>query len=363
MEARNVPLTLACLVFSLLLTGCEEPPIVKKEVVRPVKIHTIGSLTPEAVLEYPGTIRAHQTAEMGFEVSGRVIERLVKEGDRVTKGTVLARLDPTDYQAQLKVAEANLEKARTDLARDEAIFKEDPGAIAKEEIEATRRAVKVTEAQLEVAQKAVNDTELRSPFDGVVSRWLVDDFANVQAKESVVIVDDLTLLEIDVAVPERDYVRGHRHNESKEEMTKRLNSKVIVSALPDREFDAQISEFSMTADPVTRTFSVRLQFQTPEDVRILPGMTARVRIVVDPASAYSVPVTAIREEAEQQPFVWQIDPETMQVAKRPVELGPLTGKRVLLRGGVKDGDLVAISGVALLREGMKVRAFQTSTSR
>ena len=364
-DPRSFPTSglLTILLLSISWCGCEKPPPEKKEVIRPVKIHKIGSLVPEAVLEYPGTIRAHQTAEMGFEVSGRMIERRVKEGDRVKKGDVLARLDPTDYLAQLKVAQANLEKARADLARNESIFKEDPGAISKEEIEATRRVVKVTEAQLEVAQKAVDDTALRAPFDGVVSRRLVDDFANVQAKEPVLIVVDLSLLEIDVAVPERDYVRRKQPIESKEELTKRLAPKVIVSALPDREFDATVSEYSMTADPVTRTFSVRLQFKPSDDVRILPGMTARVRIVIDPESAYSVPVTAVREGADKRPYVWHVDARTMQVSKRPVELGPTAGDRVLLRSGVKEGELVAISGVTLLREGMKVRQYKTSTSQ
>ena len=358
MGRRLLPVGAICVALVIGSSGCNEPQPAAKEIVHPVKIHTIGSVAPGAILEYPGTIRSHQTAEMGFEVSGRVIEFPAREGDSVKKDDVLARLDPTDYVAQLRVAQANLEKARADLARNESIFKEDPGAISKEEIEATRRAVKVTEAQLEIAKKAVADTELRAPFDGVVSKRLVDDFANVQAKEPILILNDLSLLEIEVAVPERDYVRRKEKVETKEEMTKRLMPKVVLSAVPDREFDAVVSEYTMTADPVTRTFSVRLQFPPPEDVRVLPGMTAKVRIVIDPASAYSVPATAVREDAEKKPFVWKVEPESKAVARCFVKLGPLSGDRVLLREGVEKGDRIAISGVALLNEGMKVREFK-----
>ncbi len=357
---RTIQLTtvVLSLLIGLAFTGCGEPPVELKTVVRPVKIHTIGSLEPEAIIEYPGTIRAFQTAEMGFEVPGRITEFLVREGEQVKKDAVLARLDPRDFQAQLKVAQANLEKAQADLTRSENIFKEDPGAISEDDIERDKRALKVTQAQLEIAQKGVADTELRAPFAGVIARKLVEDYANVQAKEQVLILQDVSVLEIEVAVPERDFVRKQLDVETKDETTKRLAPTVIVSALADRDFPARIKEFAMTADPITRTFPVKLNFDNPKDVNILPGMTARVRIVIDPRSAWSVPVTAAQADEKKQTYVWKIDPKTMTVSKCPVELGPLTGARVLLKSGVKDGDLVAISGVTALHKGMQVRKFE-----
>ncbi len=340
-----------------MLVGCGEPPPAQESPVRSVKIHTVGSLEPTALREYPGTIRAYQTAEMGFEVSGRVMDFLVQEGDRVEKDTVLARLDARDYEAELKVAQANLEKAQADLTRSENVFKRNPGAISEDQIDSDRRAAKVTEAKLEIAQKAVTDTELRADFAGVMARKLVEDFANVQAKQPVLILQDNSILEIEVAVPERDFVRRKEQAESKEQMTERLAPTVIVSALPDREFPARIKEYATTADPVTRTFPVKLNFDNPQDVNILPGMTARVRLVIDPQSAWSVPVTAAQADENDQPYVWKVDSATMKVSRCPVELGQLTGDRVLLTGGVENGDLVAISGVTSLREGMQVRKY------
>lgn len=344
--------------FALLLGGCTQPSPEQKPVVRPVKTHVVGSLEPEAVLEYPGTIRANQTAEMGFEVAGRVIEFLAKEGDEVKKNALLARLDPSDYESEQKVAQANLEKARSDLARNLNIQKEDPGAISQDEIEATKRAVKVTEAELEIAQKAVSDTELRAPFDGIVARKLVEDFANVQAKEAVLTLQDNSTLEIVVAVPERDFVARKHRDATRDELTKLLAPQVIVSALPDREFPARIKEYATMADPITRTFPVKLSFDPPKDVQILPGMTARVRIIVDPDSAWSVPISATQASADNQKFVWKIEAQTMKVAKCPVELGPVTGGRVLLKSGVTKGDMVAISGVSQLHDGVQVRKFE-----
>jgi RND family efflux transporter MFP subunit len=295
---------------------------------------------------------------MGFEVPGRVIEFLVREGDQIKKDQVLARLDPRDYQAELKVAQANLAKAQADYTRSTNIYKTDPGAISKDTIERDQRAVKVTEAQLEIAKKAVDDTELRAPFSGIMARKLVEDFANVQAKEPVLILQDDSVLEIEVAVPERDFVRREKAEESKDEMTKRVDPKVIVSALPDREFPAWVKEYATTADPVTRTFPVKLNFEKPDDVNILPGMTARVRVVIDPKSAWSVPATAAQADENGQCYVWKVDSESMKVSRAPVELGQMTGNRVLITGGVEKGDTVAISGVTSLREGLMVREYK-----
>ncbi len=341
-----------------MLTGCSEPPPKAQEPVRPVKIQTIGSLEPAAIREYPGTVRALQTAEMAFEVPGKITDFLVLEGQDVEKDAVLARLDPRDYSAELKVAQAVLDQAKKDLARSQTIAKENPGAIAAADLERDAAAVDVSQAKLEIAQKAVDDTELKAPFAGVMARKLVEDFANVQAKQPVLILQDNSVLEIEVAVPERDVVRRKNETESKEDMTARLMPKVIVSSLPDREFPARIKEFATTADPVTRTFGWRLNFDNPPDANILPGMTARVRVVIDPDSAWSVPVSAAQADENEHPYVWKVEPEGMKVAKTPVQLGQLTGGRVLLTGGVEKGDMVAISGVTLLRPGMKVRQYR-----
>jgi RND family efflux transporter MFP subunit len=189
-----------------------------------------------------------------------------------------------------------------------------------------------------------------------MARKLVDDFANVQAKEPILILQDISTLEIEIHVPERDVALGSS-TRSSGERTNAAEPKVIVSAIPDRAFPAKIKEFATTADPVTRTFAIKLDFENPGDVTILPGMTARVQAVVNPERAWSVPVTAAQGGEDEQAYVWKVDPEAMTVARTPVELGELFDDRVMIKSGVSEGDMVAVSGVTQLREGMKVRAY------
>ncbi len=129
------------LCLSFVAVGCGGEPVEEKAVAWPVKILTIGGPNSAGWREYPGTIRGAQTAEMAFEVLGRMIGRPVKAGERVKKGTVLARLDDRDYVAQLDVAKANLRKAQSDYRRGKNIYSEDPGAISKEQLDAYRKGV------------------------------------------------------------------------------------------------------------------------------------------------------------------------------------------------------------------------------
>ncbi len=348
------------LCLSFVAVGCGGEPVEEKAVARPVKILTIGGPNSVGSREYPGTLRGAQTAEMAFEVSGRMIGRPVKEGERVKKGAVLARLDDRDYVAQLDVAKANLRKAQSDYRRGQSIYDEDPGAISKRRIDGYRRAFEVTEAELRVAQKAVEDTMLRAPFDGVMARKLVEDFANVNAKDPVLIFQDDSHLEIRVNIPERD-MAGEERKQTIEEITARVKPEVVVTSIPDRSFPARIKEFATEADPVTRTFQVTLIFDHPKDTQIFPGMTAKVRIKLSRLRGHSdriaIPANATRADDKGNAFVWLIDPSSMTVRRAPVELGELFGSEVEVKNGLSNGDMIAVSGVHQLREGMTVRKF------
>ena len=350
----RTPISVLLAFLPLLLVACEEPQEVVEEVVRPVKIQTIGAPDRAAVREYPGTIRATQNAEVAFEVQGRIIEFFVFEGDEVVQGEVLARLDPHDYEADLKASEANMKKAKADYERSLGIQKQDAGAISQKQIDADLRAYEVSKANLEVPEKALQDSLLRAPFSGRVARKVVEDFANVQAKEPILVLQDTSTLEIEINLPERDVALGTSESANAERADS-VQPQVIVSAIPDRTFPARIKEFATTADPVTRTFSIKLDFDNPGDVTILPGMTAMVQAVVNPQRAWSVPVMAARSDEDGNAYVWTVDPATMTVKRALVELGELKDDRVMIKSGVSEGDMVAVSGVTQLREGMQVR--------
>ena len=353
MNIHRVYTTAFLASFIVMFTACSEPPPPEVAVVRPIKIQVIENAGAGLNRNMPGTIAAVQNAEMAFQVPGRIIEFLVAEGQEVTAGTELARIDPRDYQANFDQADAALSRARAELDRSERIFRQDSGAVSTSAIEANREAVQVAQANFQQAEKALEDTVLRAPFDGLVARRMVTDFETVQALQPVLTVQDLSLLEIEVAVPERDFAQSGRRL-SPEEATARFRPIVRVSSIPDREFPARVSEFATTADPSTRTFRLRMQFDTPLDLNILPGMTARVFYSDITLSAMTLPSHATFSDDAGNANVWLVDGDSMTVSQRQVTLGVLTGDEVQILDGLQPGDEVAVSGVNQLREGMEV---------
>jgi RND family efflux transporter MFP subunit len=339
------------------LAACGGPTAPEPPPVRPVKLLTLGE-GAAGTLEYPGQIRAAQRAEMAFEVPGRIVEFPVKEGTRVKARQILARLDPRDYENELAKARTNAAKGKADYDRYQSLFEK--GVSPQKELERYRTFYENTQATLRTATKAVEDTVLRAPFDGVMAQKLVQDFANVQAKQPVLVLEDDSSLQIDVAVPERDFARI-RPGASLEERNARARPRVIVSGIPGREFPARLSEFTTTADPVTRTYKATFAFEHPSDVNVLPGMTARVQLETgggESGGPLLVPVQAVADDAGSTPYVWTVDPKSMQVSKAPVEVGALTGSWIEIRSGLAPGQTLAVSGVHQLHDGMVVRPFE-----
>ena len=352
----------ACALLALagmtLLTACEKQVEEREPVVRPVRILTIGGPASGRKLSYAGEIRAGETADLGFEVPGRIVEFLVIEGQEVEKGDLLARLDPADFQSQLDQADANFRQAKTTYERFEEIVER--GAVSRQDLDLRKRNFEVAEADLAKAQKAVNDTRLVAPFAGNIGRTLVDNFVNVQAKQPVLVLQDTTKLEVVITVPEQDWSRANP-NLTKEERTELVTPMVSLSTFPDREFPARISELATVADPVTRTFEVRARLDNPPDVTIMPGMTANVSITVPEGGtsggadkAVIVPANVVVSDDQGNSTVWKIDPDTMTVSRAQVQLGDLAGGDVRVLSGLNAGDRIATSGVHNLREGMQV---------
>jgi len=339
--------------LSLMLMGCGEESVEEKPVARPVNMLTIGSLAGSGVLEYPGKVAAAQQSNMAFEASGRIIEFRFKEGQMVKKGDLLARLDPRDFQAELERERAKRNAVKSEYERVRALYEVD--AASRRDLDVARRNFEVAVANLKTAQKKLEDSYLKAPFAGVMAKKVVEDFANVRAKQPVLILQDNSSLVMKVNVPERD-VAGGKPGLTPEKATARLKPMVEVSSLPGRRFPARIKEYAATADPVTRTFEVTFAFENPADARVMPGMTGKAVISrPNPKPGNAIPAKAVLSDESGRSFVWLVDPQSLVVTKKPVVLGELSGSDVQVRSGLSDGDLIVTSGVHQLREGMQVR--------
>jgi RND family efflux transporter MFP subunit len=313
-------------------------------------------------LEYPGKVAATQELSLGFEVAGKITELPIEDGMEVDEGDVLGRLDPIDYKAARDSARSNLVAMKSAYIRAKNIFNE--GAGSQAEVDLALRDYQVSQENLTKNQKALDDTTLKAPFSGKVAEKIAENYQNVQAKEAILVLLDDSSLEIDVNVPERDFVRmtpGLSH----QERTERVKPFISVSSVPDRTFPAHLISFTTNADPVTRTYKATFAFENPGDVNILPGMTARVTLQLTQevkeevaGTGIMIPVVSVIADEAGTSYVWRVDPESMQVSRTQVKLGEMSGSDVQVLGGLSDGDQIAISGTAFLQEDMLVRPLE-----
>jgi RND family efflux transporter MFP subunit len=342
----------------LMLPACGKPPEPQIEVSRPVKMMTLGSASGSVKLEYPGVVDSIQHVDLGFEVAGQIIELPITSGQEVMKGDLLARLDPRDYKAARDSAASHLHAMSAANSRAKRIFDQNAGSQA--EVDDALRNFRVAEEDLKTAQKALDDTYLRAPFSGEIAEIPADNFDNVEAKEKILLLHDLSSLEMDVTVPERDIALSPPGLKIGE-LTKILQPEVEVSTVPEQRFPAKYKKIDSTADPVTRTYPATFSFANPAKLTILPGMTGKVILHVQSEhmpnhveSGFMIPASATAIDKQFNAYIWRVDSATMQVSRMRVELGEMSGANVEILNGIKQGDRIAISGVHHLREGMKV---------
>jgi RND family efflux transporter MFP subunit len=363
---NNATRLTALIIFPLLFfSGCskEEPP--KKEVVRPVKAIQVGGLEVLTGRGFPGKAKATQEANLSFRVNGTLNKFPAKVGDEVKKGRIMARLDPRDYEVNLRNARGQLDKARavlklaqSDYDRVVSIRDKDPGAISASMIDAklgdrdsAKAQVASLEAQVATAKDALSYTELKAPFSGTVVETFVENYEDVQAKQQIVRIVDTSKIEFIVNVPEN--LISH--------VPKVKKVFVRFDAFPDNEISGTIKEIGKEASQTTRTYPVTLIMDQPDNMKILPGMAGQARgdreaAAIAGGEGITVPVSAIlTADTDKQNRVWVIDEKSGQITLRKVTMGKLSDSGVMIDDGLKAGEWVAIAGVHSLQEGQKVR--------
>ena len=352
---------LASTFLPILLAACaEETPLPPPES-RPVKTMLVGGDIVGDFRQFPGVVDAIQRADLSFRVQGKITEILVREGDMVEKGQLLARLDPADYQivlndriASFKTAEANYERAKQLLAKD---------AISKVDHDKIRAEFFTAEANLKAAEQDIKYTSLKATFPGYIARRHVENFEEVRRKQTVFTLQDISELEIKIDVPETIMIQLRRTIEPGKVTKPKREVYAVFNQIKDVKFPLELKEVSTKADANTRTFEVTLKMEHPESHNVLPGMTATVFAEVLPMErgdslSALLPVSAVVSATGKDPVVWIVDEDTMTVSAKPVTVGQMATDSITVYG-IEPGQRIVIAGAAFMREGMKVTLLQT----
>ncbi|UCE58430.1 MAG: efflux RND transporter periplasmic adaptor subunit [Phycisphaerales bacterium] len=334
----------------------EVPP--EPSVVRPLKTMIIAEPFSAAGRKYPGKVAANEEVNLAFQVSGQLVEVPVRKGQDVAQGELLARLDSRDFENTLATKQAALTSARADYERIKGLAER--GMAADKETIDAKAAYDAAVAEMNIAQKALDDTRLSAPFAGVIADTFVDNFQNVSAKQSILSLQDVASVEIVVNVPEERVVRSKKGEERY-----RYRFVATFEYLADREFEVAFKEFSTEADSATQMYEATFVMSAPEDASILPGMTVTVREYLktpEPSEtiAYAVPIEAVPIDDQGNYFVWVVNDTadgTATVHRANVTVGEMIQDDILILEGLSGVERIALAGVHLLQEGQQVRPF------
>lgn len=346
--------TLFAALSLLTLTACEGEKR-KAEVDVPKVTVEVAKLDRD-VLRAGGTgeIKAQVESELSFKVSGRVIERRVGVGDRVTAGQVLATLDSTEQLADIESAKAGVSAQDATLRKTSSILNRrktliQTGALSQQEVDSAQQEylsaqkdLDAAKARLEVAQEALRQTELRADADGTITARNVEVGQVVQASATV-----FTLAH-DGA---RDAVFNVQENALSGEV-RPISLKVSLLSRPDISASAKIREISPTLDRALGTVRVKLSIENaPADMTLGAAIVADV--VLGQQDRISVPWQSIFSK-KGSPAVWVVDRTALTTELKPVTIERYDADRVVLRSGIEPGELVIVDGVQFLRENQKV---------
>ncbi len=355
---RNTVLTVALLATLSACGGPEEEP--PPPPVRPVKLFTVEGAGGDALRRFPGAISASQRAELSFRVNGTLQKILVKEGDKVKQGQVLAQLDPTDYQIRVSDRQANFDKTRKNFDRAKELIQD--GTISQSDYDQVEANFRSSEAALKLAKQELGYTSLRAPFAGAIGRREVDNFEEVQSKQAIFQLQNVDQLDVAIDMSE-SLVRSIRRSRqvgsvSESEASRTVESFASFEGKEQEKFPLELKEVSTKADPQTQTFRVTLTMSQPKDFAVLPGMTANVFVdlskVTSTDTAKWVPISAVVADGGLDARVWVLDGESMTVSPRPVEIGRMSGRNIEVSSGLDGGEEIVSVGAADLAEGMKV---------
>ncbi|MCP5092259.1 MAG: efflux RND transporter periplasmic adaptor subunit [Gammaproteobacteria bacterium] len=357
------------LIVALLLAGCADEPPPAQAVTPRVKYFVVGEQATGQSRRISGKVVAADSTSLSFSIGGTAEEVLVRQGDVVSKGQLLARLDAEPLRLAVENARAQLSVARAKVVETKQVYERTAGLVKKKVVSraefetatanraAARGNLRSAKADLESQERDLARTELAAPFAGTVASRSIDPFQEVSAGSEAFVLQSAGALEVEVQVPET-LIRDVDYNQAVQ---------VTFPTLPDASVGGVVSEISSRTQ-VGNAFPVTVRL-SPTEVDLRPGMTASVTFnfdqYLDGRTVYLIPLSALAIEAGSLRNAGQADTASRKapvfvvgadgkLELRDLRVGDLRGNLLEVFEGLEAGERIVSAGVALLREGMRV---------
>lgn len=294
-------------------------------------------------IEALGTLRADESVTLSATVTDTIAEINFQDGQRVTQGDTLIRLQDAEEQARLRATQALLEERRNALGRASEL--QNRNLAARADVEDNQSRVNQVEAEIAALRARLEDYRLTAPFSGRVGTRNVSPGALVTPGMELITLDKLDVMKLDFSVPETYLSR----------LAPGLSLSATTAAYPDEVFHGEIASLGTRVDPVTRSIGVRAEIDNLDE-KLRPGMLMEVLVRQQSRQSVVVPEAAVQPNGNRH-FVMLIDDHqnAPQLRQQSVELGERRSGEVEINQGLAADDIVVVHGLQRARDGQAVR--------
>lgn len=352
-----------------LLGACGKTAEVVEEPIKAVKTLTISEASKTNSRQISGIVKTSDESQLSFRVSGKVASVTVKAGDSVIKGQVLATLDQKQYKLAIDSAKAKLNSANADLNQKSENLKRQKNLkqkdfVSQAAVDKAQAEYGTAKANADLAKTALKNTQidledtiLKAPFEGKISKRGIEAFTEVSAGKTVFDLQSSDGYKVEVLMPEtlvRDVNNGDGVN-------------VSFPTLKNRMVKGTVSEIGAKVE-AGNAFSVKIELTNPPtDTR--SGMTAQVSFnfgIKEDASVYLIPISAldlrIPEEGDklvkENAPVFIFNKEKNIAEKRMVTIRGIRGNEFEVINGLDADDILIVTGVPFITDGQSVKQWQ-----
>ncbi|MFA7823412.1 efflux RND transporter periplasmic adaptor subunit [Aeromonas dhakensis] len=304
-----------------------------------IRAQTVSQSLAEPSIKLVSKLAANRSVVISPEVTGRIVKIAVRSGQQVKQGDVLIALDAGKQQAELAEQSASVRDETRKLRDMRRLVAR--GAITTSELEGQEATVAQAQARADAAKYELSLRTLLAPFDGSVSLIDLSEGALVNSGDTLLHLDELAKLRLDLAVPER-YLSLLRPG---------MAVTATSSAWPDQSFRGVLETLDSRVSNDTQNIKARVIIPNP-DGQLRPGMLLNVELSLPPQKMTLIPAQSV-EYAGEQRFVYRLEPNG-KVKRVPVVLGDTHGEEVWVTEGLEVGDRIVVEGLVNLRDGVSV---------
>ena len=347
MKTKLFPLIYAFVFLILVSCGKKKETKQETEEIIPVEVQAVAKKPLTEPIIDSGVLSSKSEMKLAFKTGGMIKNVYVNEGQFVKEGQLLAELDLSEIDAQVKQAKLGLEKSERDLERVKKLYADEATTLTT--VQDATTGYDVAKENVQVAEFNQKLSRIYAPASGRILRKISEQGELITPFSPVFILGTgESAYIVNVGLADRDIVKVKLGDVAN----------IYLDAYPSEPFHARITQIAQTVNPATGTYEAELQIQ-PNGKKLISGFVAKAEISSGKGPmSLVVPVEALVEADKDKAFVYILNADKQSVSKNHIGIGAIYGNDVAISSGLAEGTTIITKGANFLSDKSKVKVIK-----